>query len=275
VGDGEFSFTVSHNGEILKDSNGKDLTFTTQAGGLAEVTIPIDQNDLGTQRYVISEVIPAEAVDKVLNSVSYTASSVIAKATIAEVSGGKVEATSITYTATKKDSDGIPLMVNEYRASGSLTLTGNKILKQNSTGQDLTVSANEFNFVVKEGNTIVATGTTLDGGEIQFTPINYIQTDIGEHQYTISEKVGDQLFVEYTAPAVNVTVNVKDNGDGTLTAEATYPDGGVTFTNGSTYVTPTGVKLEVLPYALVAAVAVAGFGACQVTRKGKNDDKRR
>jgi pilin isopeptide linkage protein len=258
---GEFSFTVTDNstGQTIKDSDGNDLVFTTQEGGLVDITIPLSHSDIGTKRYIIREVVPADA-DKNA-SIGYTASPVIAKVTVTEVtaaesSTGKagVAATSISYTADKKE-DGVPLMVNEYHATGEVQLEGKKVLTQKKTGNELSVEKGQFTFTVKEGNTTVATGTTEADGTITFDKITYVQSDVGEHTYTITEDTGDNSFVEYSNESYSVKVLVTDQGDGTLATTVDYSGVEVVFHNTYSLVVPTGIRLDILPYLLVLVLA--------------------
>jgi pilin isopeptide linkage protein len=282
VSEGEFSFIVSdEDGNTINGDDGNALVFKTEAGGVVNISFPIDQDDIGTKMYVISEVVPSSAnASTKLDSktgIVYTGTPVVAEVTIKD-SGGSVTATSVTYPYATKDADGYALMTNSYQATGSLTLTGQKnLLLQNDSSKKQTVSAGEFNFVVKNSNgKEVATGTTAAGGAITFTPITYDQTDIGKtYTYTISEVSGSELFVEYSAQPVTVTVTITDNGNGTLTATPTYSGSDTTkavFTNNQTAVIPTGVSMDVLPFALVVVIA-GGLGALQVTRKWKNNYK--
>jgi pilin isopeptide linkage protein len=265
-------------GETVKDSEGNAMVFKTESGGNVKIQIPITQEDIGTKRYIIREVVPADA-DKD-PTISYTASPVIAKVTIGEVTAAEnsgtagVAATSkVTYTASKTD-NGVPLMVNEYHATGSLKLEGTKELLYGTEKQ--AIKAGRFNFVVMEGNTQVATGTTNGDWEdnIDFTEINYVTADIGPHTYTISEVNDGEMFVEYTDKTFTVTVDVEDAGDGKLTASAKYDteDGEkdyrqhALFVNTCTFIIPTGIRLDVLPYVLILILAL-GCGALVLRRR--------
>ena len=131
----------------------------------------------------------------------------------------------------------------------SLKLEGNKVL----TNRNL--KAREFAFEVIENingvDTVVSLGynnADVNAGTasgIEFAPIIY--TAIGEHSYTIREINGGLANVNYSTSTFNVTVSVTDtNNDGILEAKATYPNGGVVFTNtynpGNAQITPTGTK---------------------------------
>jgi pilin isopeptide linkage protein len=266
---GEFSFNVMKDGAYIKGEDGEPLVFTTSEGGMVNISIPITQEDIGTQDFVITEVVPTG--DNADKNISYDASPVIATVTIGEVpgdNGAEVAAISeITYTAEQTEK-GVPLMVNKYSAKGEITLTGTKIMTQGNSSTKLTVGKNQFSFTVKENNDIVATGATESDGSITFTKINYIQSDVGEHVYTITENTGKDVFVKYSEESFTVKVLVTDNGDGTLTAAVEDSSDKVEFHNVYTLIVPSGIRLDLLPYMLILILAL-GCGAL-VLRKRKH-----
>jgi pilin isopeptide linkage protein len=257
---GEFAFTVSAGGEVIAEKNEDGTTkigadgkpvkkvFYTKAGGDIEINIDIDQDDIGTKTYVISEVAGDDP------TITYTTERVRYKVTIAEAGNGKVKATScepITDT----------VFTNEYKASGSATLEGTKILESASTGKASTMYKGEFNFVVKEGDTKVATGTNEVDGSITFTDITYDASDIGVHTYIISEKNEGKPFITYTENTVKVQVTVTDAGDGKLATDVKYiygpldDNGHALFKNIYTFIIPSGIRMDILPYVLLVIVA--------------------
>ena len=136
-------------------------------------------------------------------------------------------------------------ITNTYEAEGEITLTGTKTLE----GRDLEDS-DIFTFTVKEGNTVVATGTNeistgKAGKTITFTTISYElnkeKDDTGDHTYTITEDSTTIAGVSVDGSSKSVTVTVTDNGDGTLKAELTDTSDEIKFINtyetGSTDVT--------------------------------------
>jgi pilin isopeptide linkage protein len=209
---GEFNFKVTENG-VLR------ATGTTEAGdSAAAITfteITYDQKDIGTHTYEISEI---EGND---TTIGYLASPVTLIVEVVDNGDG-------TLTAVPAYPDGGMKFVNEYRAIGEVELTAEKQL----TGtRAATIGKGEFTFSVKEGETEVATGETLDGGIVKFTKIDYSQNDIGPHTYVISEDKGKDKSIGYTAAPVTVTVTVSDLGGGKLHASVTYPEGGAKFVN--------------------------------------------
>lgn len=123
---------------------------------------------------------------------------------------------------------------NEYDTDGTqLVLEGTKTL----TGRDM--AADEFSFVIKEGDTVVANGsnkaaTAGKAAAIVFEAITYTKDDVGEHIYTVEEVVPEGNVkdgVTYDTTKYTVTVTVTDNGDGTITAVADETAEALVFTN--------------------------------------------
>jgi pilin isopeptide linkage protein len=273
VQEGEFAFTVSVGGEVIAEKNEDGTTklgedgkpvkklFYTKAGGDIEINLDVNQDDVGTKTYVISEVAGDD------DTIKYTTDRVRIKVTIAEAGGGKVVATDyepLTDT----------VFTNEYKASGSVTLEGTKLLKGASNGKKASVYDGEFNFIVKEGDTQVATGTNKADGSITFTDITYDASDIGVHTYVISEKDEGKAFVNYTDQTVKVKVTVTDAGNGKLNTAVGYVEGTLDdnghalFTNTYTLVVPTGISLDIWPYVFVVALA-GGAAAWLMLRRRK------
>ena len=82
-----------------------------------------------------------------------------------------------------------------------------------------------------EGDTLVDTATTQDGGFIQFKVIEY--DAVGDHVYTIREVDPNDDSIDYDTHEEIVEVSVTDNGDGTLSSEVTYDDDGIVFSNAT------------------------------------------
>ena len=121
---------------------------------------------------------------------------------------------------------------NEYDAKGTWAPEVYKTL----TGRDMK-DDESFTFEVVEniGGTeqVVAKGTASGGKNGQPVkavfddPIPYDLDDVGvEHIYTIREQKAGQTEngLTYSGAEYKVTVTVRDNGDGTLHADAVYPD---------------------------------------------------
>lgn len=146
---------------------------------------------------------------------------------------------------------------NTYSATGSWTPLGTKTLtgRDMKDGETYTFSVTE---VTTEGgqNTgddptagesaekVVSTGNATGGtngqpSDITFKPVDYTLDDVGTHTYIITEDVTDEIKeadyksngVTYDDAQYTVTVDVKDNGDGTLDVDSQYLSGAVQFTN--------------------------------------------
>lgn len=80
-------------------------------------------------------------------------------------------------------------------------------------------------------------------GTFTFAPISYTFADLDgavetasgtrskDFWYVVSEIPGDDQKIHYSESSYKVKVTVTDNGDGTLSAKASYPDGDVHFVN--------------------------------------------
>ena len=120
------------------------------------------------------------------------------------------------------------VFTNTYKASGELPLQGRKVL----SGRQL--KAGEFEFDLYEGNKLLQTKTNAADGTIVFDNITYTEKDLGEHTYRVVEKLGSLTGVTYDTKEYTITVNVSDNGDGTLKVERTDDIKDLVFTNDYT-----------------------------------------
>ena len=91
--------------------------------------------------------------------------------------------------------------------------------------------AGKFTFELYEGDTLVDTATTQDGGFIQFKVIEYDAA--GDHVYTIREVDPNDDTIDYDMHEETVEVSVTDNGNGTLSSEVTYDNDGIVFSNAT------------------------------------------
>jgi pilin isopeptide linkage protein len=188
---------------------------------------------------------------------------------------------------------------NEYNAVGYATLTGTKVLTGN---RDEAIGADEFTFSVKETvngvTNEVATGKTLasttssDSATIQFehkdgalengATFSYTAADIGRHTYVITEDKKEDALIDYDTNEVTVTVIVTDNGNGTLNTEVEYPENAdgteateVKFVNTYHIPVPTGVRVDILPYVMMIAIAVCPIMLLTICKRKKRSVRRR
>jgi len=223
---GDFYFTATE----VEDANGTEMTgddvYTSTASNDSSGNISfsaITYASPGTHYYRISEVQGTN------NGVGYDTNVYIVKVTVSDNGEGSLAAAQNT----------IPAFENSYQASGSLTITGKKVLE----GRELN-SGDIFTFVVKEGNKVITNGTNNVGNHgpsvIVFNEIDYTYDDVGEHNYTITETKRTDDGITTSTAEIPYKVTVSDNGNGTL-AVSTAGNDEVTFTN--TY-TPTTAKVD-------------------------------
>ena len=143
------------------------------------------------------------------------------------------------------------ITVSNEKITERLELTAKKVL----TGG--TLKDKEFSFVLKEGGEELQTKQNAADGSVTFDPITYDITDIGRHTYTVSEVKGTEAGVTYDDTEYVITVDVSDNGDGTLKADKTIKVkdkdeniAEITFTNKYVPPVPT---ITVLPTPEVTA----------------------
>ena len=115
-----------------------------------------------------------------------------------------------------------PAFTNTYKAAETkATITATKVLNGSTLKDD------QFEFELKEGAKVVGTAKNKADGTITFEDITY--TEVGEHEYTVTEKAGNEAGVTYDSKSYTVKVKVTDNGQGQL--EAAVTDNNPTFTN--------------------------------------------
>ena len=115
-----------------------------------------------------------------------------------------------------------PTFTNTYKAAETkATITAKKVLEGKA------LEADKYEFELKEGAKVVGTAKNKADGTITFEDITY--TEVGEHEYTVTEKAGNEAGVTYDSKSYTVKVKVTDNGQGQL--EAAVTDNNPTFTN--------------------------------------------
>ena len=114
--------------------------------------------------------------------------------------------------------------VNVYTAKPTkATITATKTLNGSTLKDD------QFEFELKEGAKVVGTAKNKADGTVTFEDITY--TEVGEHEYTVTEKAGNEAGVTYDSKSYTVKVKVTDNGQGQLEAKVTGDGDNVIFTN--------------------------------------------
>ena len=124
---------------------------------------------------------------------------------------------SVKFEDSKKE------FTNSYAATeAKLQLEAKKVLNGKA------IEAGQFEFELKENGTVLHTVSNDANGKIQFPELTFTKEET--RTFTITEKAGDVAGVEYDPNAYEVTVVVKDNGQGQLVATATGADN-LAFTN--------------------------------------------
>ena len=150
---------------------------------------------------------------------TYDQSVITVKVDVKDV-GGRLTAT------LTQDSEPIAF-TNAYNAAGEIVLEGTKTM----VGRDL--EADEFEFQLKDAeNKVVATAKNTADGKIVFGTLEYGTDDIGKtYTYTATELQGNLAGVTYDTNSFTVTVQITDNGDGTLKVKKTTDSQNIAFTN--------------------------------------------
>lgn len=203
----------------VKDADGNVLTTGTNDadGNVIFGDLTFDQT--GTYNYTISER------NDSLGGITYDGTIYTVQIDVTDA-GGYLEA-AVQYFEGNTQTD-LPEFENEYTAASTgVSLGASKIL----TGRDL--KDGEFTFVLKD-----ADGNTVDeavndaNGSVKFDEITYDQA--GTYRYTVSEVKGDDTTITYDETVYDITVEVTDNGSGTLVPTVTIGNGesqGIVFTN--------------------------------------------
>ena len=214
---GEFEFEVlDEDGEVVAVAcNDED-----DAVYFDEITV----TEEGSWTYTIREV------DGGLGGVVYDESEHTATVTAKDTSGNGTLTCTIVYSDTS-GAGGVPAFDNEYHATGSWTPVAKKTLDGGT--DDLLYYSFDFALKDSSGN-VVATATSDTVGDVSFEAVEYDEDDVGTHRYTLSELAGEDKDIVYDDKEVAVTVKVTDDGDGTLTATASYGGSSEapTFENG-------------------------------------------
>lgn len=205
---------------------------TVNGNGTFTIEQTYRDGEEGTYYFVLEEVIPATRT----GGVSYDAGEYHVTVTVSDPGDGHLAAT-VTLYRPGTGNVAVAAFTNAYAVEPTtVTLAGNKTYVNSVTGAALPMDEGMFSFVVLEDHseTPVSVGYNLADGTIVFSPIHYHAA--GTHTYRIVEVRGTDGGVTYDEnTAYTVTVNVVDNGNGTLTATADYGNTPVVFRNTYTH----------------------------------------
>ncbi len=221
---------------LFKAKQGADGTWVKDGDAIDSVSAGSDEtvsfgaltfSEEGTYRYVISESV----ADGWKSS-----GDVVVTVTVSKNDSGDL-ATEVGYS--NASANGAAEVKNTYEATGEATVSVEKTVNGGKTTSDKEFEFGLFN-ARKEGDSYSQDGSALQtikvkAGETKsFDKIAYTLADVGTHYYIVAET--SELGSGWTkaAPQV-VTVNVSDNGDGTLKAEVNGAEKATTLTFDNKY----------------------------------------
>ena len=216
---------------VAKDSNNKVVgtAKNKEDGSITFDNITVDQ--AGTFNYTITET---KGTDK---TITYSDKTITATVVVVEKDNALV-VEQVNYSDGQTDTN---TFTNKKEApkteSAKATLQVKKSFKEGETS--LPLADDQFEFVLKEGNTTLETAKNKANGTVTFKELSY--TAEGKHTYTITENKGKDASINYSNQTITATVDVKKVND-KLVATVTYSGGdtekGDTFTNTKTPPTP-------------------------------------
>ena len=216
---------------VAKDSNDKVVGTAKNKndGSITFDNITVDK--AGTFKYTITET---KGTDK---TITYSDKIITATVVVLEKDNALV-VEQISYSDGQTATD---TFTNKKEAPKTENVTAKlqvkKLLKEGETTLPLT--DDQFEFVLKEGNTTLETAKNKANGTVTFKKLSY--TAEGTHTYTITENKGTDASINYSTQSITATVEVKKVND-KLVATVAYSGGdaekGDTFTNTKTPPTP-------------------------------------
>ena len=216
---------------VAKDANDQVVATAKNQknGSITFDNITVDK--AGTFKYTITET---KGTDK---TITYSDKTITATVVVVEKDNALV-VEQINYSDGQTNTD---TFINKKEApkteSTKATLQVKKLFKEGETTLPLT--DDQFEFVLKEGNTTLETAKNKANGTVTFKELSY--TSEGTHTYTITENKGTDASINYSTQTITATVAVKKDND-KLVATVTYSGGdtekGDAFTNTKTPPTP-------------------------------------
>ena len=216
---------------VAKDSNNKVVgtAKNKEEGSITFDNITVDH--AGTFNYTITET---KGTDK---TITYSDKTITATVVVVEKDNALV-VEQVNYSDGQTDTN---TFTNKKEApkteSAKATLQVKKSFKEGETS--LPLADDQFEFVLKEGDTTLETAKNKANGTVTFKELSY--TAEGTHTYTINENKGTDASINYSSQTITATVDVKKVND-KLVPTVTYSGGdtekGDTFTNTKTPPTP-------------------------------------
>lgn len=249
----------------LYDSNNKLLT-TVANDGSGNITFSgidaLKYTKAGEYTYFIKEIANNVPAGYTFDQDSYK---VVVKVT--DNGNGTLTAANTYYNAkgslTESNGATPPTLTNSYAASGSIALTGTKVLANRAaalvTGEfSVQLQEMDENFTDKIGDAL----TAPVGADGNFRlPLNYTQDNLGTHYYLVKEAAGKVANVTYDTAEYRIAVTVQDAGNGKLTfAVEKIAEAATTLTaDGGNYaITPAGTATFTNTYNASGSFKVTG-----------------
>ena len=224
--EGEFTFGLFESA----DGTTPVATATNAANGTFTITTPTYyQNDIGTTKtYYLKEIADSSKSD------IYDYDSTVYTVEVAISDAGNGNLNIVPVIKKGESTVSTPSFRNDYKASGSLTLTATKTV----TGRPDVPSQFTFELYKLDSATSAPSGTPLqtvtnNGAGISFTPLTYQTSDIGKtYYYAVKEKTGTNSAYTYDSVIYIVKAEVK-HGDtaGSIKVDTTYYIGSVADNN--------------------------------------------
>ena len=210
---GEFTFELLEDGVTVASG-------TNDANGNVTLS-PIRYEAPGTHTYTLREACPNAL--GLYKGVTYDGTTYTVVTTVSDNGDGTLTATHKLEGTTESAG-----FTNKYHAMPTQVSIGAiKVLEGRELKKD------EFSFKLA-GEGIEFTVTNDADGKISFDKFEYDEP--GTHVYTISEVKGDEVGMTYDKSVFTATVNVVDDGEGNLKANAAFTKGdksveGIVFNN--------------------------------------------
>lgn len=210
---GEFTFELLEDGVTVASG-------TNDANGTVTLS-PIRYEAPGTHMYTLREACPNAL--GLYKGVTYDGTTYTVVTTVSDNGDGTLTATHKLEGTTESAG-----FTNKYHAMPTQVSIGAiKVLEGRELKKD------EFSFKLV-GEDIESTVTNDADGKINFDKFEYDEP--GTYVYTISEVKGDEAGMTYDKSVFTATVNVVDDGEGSLKANVTFTKGdksveGIVFNN--------------------------------------------
>ena len=210
---GEFTFDLLEDGVVVASG-------TNDANGTVTLS-PIHYEAPGTHTYTLREACPNAF--GLYKGVTYDGATYTVVTTVSDNGDGTLTATHKLEGTTESAG-----FTNKYHAMPTQVSIGAiKVLEGRELKKD------EFSFKLV-GEDIESTVTNDADGKINFDKFEYDEP--GTYVYTISEVKGDEASMTYDKSVFTATVNVVDDGEGSLKANVTFTKGdksveGIVFNN--------------------------------------------